>query len=111
MSERGAGAFGYAVGMTDLVRPIAVAPRAGFRIWLEYDDGAQGEVDLSHLAGKGVFKAWDDRAFFERVHIAPSRAIAWSDDVDLCADALYLRLTGLAIEDVYPGAAVQRLDA
>ena len=37
--------------------PTNVEPRDGFHIWLEYDDGAQGEVDLSHLAGKGIFKA------------------------------------------------------
>ena len=41
---------------TDLLRPVAVAPREGFRIWLRYADGVEGEVDLSHLAGKGVFR-------------------------------------------------------
>lgn len=97
--------------MTDFVRPIAVEPRDGFRIWLEYDDGAQGEVDLSHLAGKGVFKAWDNRRFFEQVYVAPSRAIAWDADIDLCADALYLRLTGLSIGEVYPLPEARPLDA
>ena len=51
-----------------MIRPIAVEPREGYRVWLRYPDGAKGEVDLSHLAGRGVFKAWDDRACFETVH-------------------------------------------
>ena len=105
------GWLGYAEGMTALVRPVAVEPRSGFRIWLEYDDGAQGEVDLSHLAGKGVFKAWDDRAFFEQVHLTPWRVIAWNDDIDLCADALYLRLTGRTIDELYPPVTPQPADA
>ncbi len=88
---------------TDLLRPVAVAPREGFRIWLRYADGVEGEVDLSHLAGKGVFAAWLDRTFFERVHLGGGSAIAWSDEIDLCADALYLRLTGKRPREIWPG--------
>jgi hypothetical protein len=29
-----------------------------YRLWLKYSDGTEGAVDLSHLAGKGVFAAW-----------------------------------------------------
>ena len=45
-----------------MIRPIEAAAREGFRLWLRYDDGASGEVDLSDLAGRGVFAAWIDRA-------------------------------------------------
>ena len=78
---------------TVMVRPTAVEPRGGWRIWLRYADGAEGEIDLSHLAGQGVFAAWEDRAFFERVRLTPDGGIAWGDDLDLCPDALYLRIT------------------
>ena len=47
-----------------MIRPTEVEPRDGSRIWLRYSYGADGEVDLSHLADRGVFAAWDDRAFF-----------------------------------------------
>ena len=77
-----------------MIRPTAVEPREGFRIWLHYSDGTSGELDLSHLAGRGVFAAWDEPGCFERVHIAPHRAIAWSDALELCPDALYMDLTG-----------------
>ena len=68
-----------------------------------HDDGACGEVDLSDLAGRGVFAAWNDRAFFEAVRITPYRAIAWGNDIDICADALYMRLTGKTVEELMPG--------
>jgi hypothetical protein len=64
-------------------------------IFVEFDDGEAGEVDLSHLAGRGVFAAWEDRTFFEKVRINPEyRAVTWENDLDLCPDSLYLRLTG-----------------
>ena len=37
------------------VRPVEVRALEPYRIWLRYDDGAEGEVDLSYLAGDGVF--------------------------------------------------------
>ena len=87
-----------------MIRPTAVEPRDGFHIWLRYTDGTAGEIDLSHLAGRGVFEAWRDRAFFEMVCIAPDGGVAWGTAIELCPDALYLRLTGKSIDDVMPGA-------
>ena len=86
----------------ELVQPTKVEARDGYRIWLEYADGAAGELDLSHLVGSGVFKAWEDKAFFRQVRITDYRAIAWSDEIELCPDALYMDLTGRAWDEVYP---------
>ena len=85
-----------------MITAVEVAPRAGYRVWLRYSDGVSGEVDLSDLAGRGVFEAWRDRAFFERVHVSPYGAIAWSEEVELCEDALYMELTGKSAEDLFP---------
>ena len=79
---------------TTLSRPIDVEARAGHRVWLRYSDGTSGEVDLTHLAGRGVFKLWNAPGRFEAVHITPMRGIAWGNDVELCPDALYVQLTG-----------------
>ena len=76
------------------IRPTAVEAREGYRIWLRYSDGSDGEVDLSHLAGGGVFEAWNDRACFEAVRITEYDAIAWGEELELCPDALYMQLTG-----------------
>ena len=77
-----------------MTRPTAVEPRMGYRIWIRYSDGVEGEVDLSHLAGRGVFKAWNDRSCFEGVRITEYDAIAWSEELELCPDALYMKVTG-----------------
>ena len=94
-----------------MIQAVDVEPRAGYRIWLKYSDGASGEVDLSGFAGHGVFAAWNDRSFFESVEILGGRVIAWSKDIDLCADALYLQLTGKPIQDLMPGVRRSVIDA
>lgn len=83
-------------------RLISVKARPNYRVWLTYADGANGEVDLSHLVGKGVFQLWTDHAAFERVTIGSGGELHWSEHVDLCADALYLELTGKSPGEVFP---------
>ncbi len=73
-----------------------------YRLELEFDDGICGTVDLSDLAGKGVFSLWQDYRAFEQVSIGSSGQLVWSDKVDLCPDALYLKVTGKKPEDVFP---------
>lgn len=86
-------------------RPIAVRPLPTYRIWLRYDDGVEGEIDLSDLAGKGVFRAWEEPGAFEGVTIGAGDAIRWSDEIELCPDSLYLEITGKQPEDLSPGLA------
>ena len=60
----------------------------------EYD-AAQGRVDLSDRVGTGVFAAWADPAFFERVFVdRESGTVAWPGGLDLCPDRLYSDVTG-----------------
>jgi len=49
--------------------PVAVESRGRYRIWLRYPDGTEGTADLSHNAGQGVFKAWDEGDVFDQVFI------------------------------------------
>jgi hypothetical protein len=85
-----------------MARPIEVKALENFRIWLRYDDNTEGEVDLSDLAGRGVFKAWDDATFFKSVRLDSHGAIEWGNQIDLCPDAMYLRLTGKSPEEMFP---------
>lgn len=94
-----------------MLRPTAVEPRAGYRIWLRYSDGTAGEVDLSSLAGQGVFAVWNDRACFASVRLAEHGAIVWGDDLELCPDALYLQLTGKSLSEIMPAARVPAQNA
>lgn len=73
---------------------VEVKAMEGRKVWIKFSDGVQGTVDLSHLAGKGVFSAWEDIAFFNSVFIDPAtHTIAWDGGIDLCPDKLYAVLT------------------
>jgi len=75
-----------------------------FRVFLGFDDGVSGIVDLSHLAGRGVFSAWEqEEGLFERVSISPNGALQWPGEIDLCPDSLYLQMTGKSAEEIFPG--------
>jgi hypothetical protein len=88
-----------------MFKPEKVTPLPSYKLRIRYVDGVEGEVDLSHLVGKGVFAMWNDPSVFDRVCIGGSGELKWSDEVDLCADALYLEITGKSPEDVFPNLA------
>ncbi len=85
-----------------MIRPVLVQALPEYRLYLEFSDGVKGEVDLSDLAGEGVFEAWNSQSFFQDVHIGPHREIRWDDEIELCADSLYLQLTGKTPEELFP---------
>lgn len=84
-------------------RLLEVQARQDHRLWLRYDDGAEGEIDLSDVAGRGIFEPLREETAFARVRVGPSGQIAWSPELELCSDAMYLRLTGKSPEQVFPG--------
>lgn len=70
-----------------------------YSLHLRYDDGAEGTVDLSHLAGRGVFRQWDDKDLFSQVSIdKETNALIWNEILDLDPDNLYLQIRGLNFE-------------
>jgi hypothetical protein len=83
-------------------KPTSVTALPGYRLRIRYLDGVEGEVDLSRLAGKGVFALWNDPAAFESVSIGSGGEIRWNDTVEVCSDALYLEITRKSPEDVFP---------
>lgn len=70
---------------------IEVEPRPNFRIWVRFEDGLEGEADLSELAGHGVFKRWtDDPSEFAQVAVDPESGTAvWPGGLDVAPDRLY----------------------
>jgi hypothetical protein len=60
-------------------------------------------VDLSHLAGRGVFAAWEREGAFDHVKLGHHGHLEWPGDLDLCPDALCLTLTGKRPEDIFTG--------
>ena len=84
--------------------PVCVEARSGYTIFVEFSDGQLGEVDLAEWSNKEAFKRWNERSFFESVHIDDRKAIAWGSDgdLDVCADTIYMMLTNVTVEDLFP---------
>ncbi len=97
--------------MRNPVRPVEVKALDGYRISLRYSDGTVGEVGLSHLAGRGVFRLWENPANFMGPRVTPHGSIAWGRDVELCPDALYMQITGKSVEELMPDAHDSLVDA
>lgn len=65
-------------------RIVACEPHDNYKLWIRFDDGLSGEVDLKNLVGKGVFSAWNSIDFFRSVHIdEKSSTVVWGEDLDL----------------------------
>lgn len=84
-----------------MFKPPEVKALTGYKLWVKYSDGVEGEVDLSHLVGKGVFSLWNDYSAFQKVHIGSSGEIAWTDSIDICPDSIYMKITGKTPEQLF----------
>jgi hypothetical protein len=74
----------------------------GYRLELQFANGENGLVDLSEFVGRGVFSAWERPGVFEQVSVTSEGAVEWPGEVDMCPDALYLRMTGKKPEELFP---------
>ena len=85
-----------------MIKVTAARALEGHRLWLRFSDCIEGTADLSDLVGKGVFAAWTNPGAFANVSVTDFGAVAWDKDIDLCPDALYLRVTGKSATDLFP---------
>ena len=73
-----------------------VEARDGYRLYLEYDDGVTGEVDLSHLANKPITVCWQEPGGFERVVLnRQQNEVNWGNNLEFCCWHLWERITGI----------------
>jgi hypothetical protein len=77
--------------MGDSYDVVEVRARPNFRVWLRFEDGLEGEADLSDVAGRGVFRRWiDNPDEFSQVSVdAESGTIVWPGGLDVAPDRLY----------------------
>jgi Protein of unknown function (DUF2442) len=61
-----------------------------YTIWIRFEDGTQGEVDLSAELYGPVFEPLKDQAFFKRFYVNPETGtIEWPNRADLAPEFLY----------------------
>jgi len=64
-----------------------------FRIWLRFDDGAAGEVDLSQELSGPVFEPLRRVEFFRRFQLHPEfKTLVWPNGADFAPEFLRERL-------------------
>ena len=90
--------------LKDIVEARAVG---GHRLYLRFEDGVDGEVDLSGLLSfRGVFSALRSPEEVAKVKVDPELGtVCWPSGADLDPDVLYSLLTKDEI-DLEPRAAV-----
>ena len=85
-----------------MIKIVKLNPKNNYKLWLKFEDGLEGTVDLSELKGKGVFKIWEKPEDFKKAFVHPeSGAVAWNDEVEICADALYLKISGKSSKNLF----------
>lgn len=90
--------------LKDIVEARAIG---GYKLYIRFEDGVDGEVDLSKLVDfKGVFGPLQDVHEVARVRVDPELGtICWPNGADFDPDVLYSVLTGEPI-DVRESAAL-----
>jgi len=75
---------------------MEVRPAGEYRLYLRFEDGVEGEIDLSKLVEfKGVFEPLRDVREVSKVQVdAEHRTVTWPNGADLDPDVIYSLLTG-----------------
>jgi hypothetical protein len=78
-------------------RVVEVRPLGGYRLFIRFDDGVQGEVDVaSFVRFDGVFEPLRDLARFAEAFVDLG-TVCWPDDLDLAPEVLYEKVGSPAL--------------
>lgn len=84
----------------------------GCRLYLRFEDGVEGDVDLAQLVDfKGVFEPLRDPSELAKVRVDRELGtVCWPSGADLDPDVLYAKLTGESLQEkiATPRSAVGR---
>jgi len=76
--------------MMDIVEAKHVAE---YRIWLRFEDGSNGEVDLASELDGPIFEPLRDPSYFRRFSVNPDLGtIAWPNGADFAPEFLYSKV-------------------
>jgi Protein of unknown function (DUF2442) len=80
---------------------VVVKPLEGHQLFLRFEDGIEGVIDISQLISfSGIFAPLKDTAYFAQVQIHPELGtIVWQNGADLDPDVLYAIIARSPIPD------------
>ena len=71
-------------------RVTACKAEDDYRLWIRFDDGLEGSVNLGDLVLTETYQAISDEATFSRVAIDPiSNSVMWAGGIKLDPEVLY----------------------
>ncbi len=78
---------------------VEVRHRGGFRVYVRFEDGVQGEIDLQSVIDfKGIFAPLREEREFAKVRVNPELGtLVWPCGADLDPDVLYSKVSGRPI--------------
>lgn len=78
---------------------ITVNTLENYKLYLHFEDGVQGIVDVSQIIEfTGIFAPLEDKQYFDTVKVNPEwGTICWENGADLDPDVLYATVAGQAI--------------
>ena len=69
---------------------VEVTPLDGYKLWLRFQDGVSGTVDLSAELWGPMFEPLKDMRLFAQVAIHPElETVTWPNGADLAPEFLY----------------------
>jgi hypothetical protein len=63
-----------------------------YTVWMKFEDGSEGEVDLSSELWGPVFEPLKDPEYFRTISVAEYGTIAWPNGADFAPEFLYERV-------------------
>ena len=64
-----------------------------YTIWLRFEDGAEGEIDLSGELNGPIFEPLREQAYFQQFRVNPDTGtIEWPNRADFAPEFLYERV-------------------
>ena len=74
---------------------IEARPASGYRVWLRFADGTEGEADLTGELWGEMFEPLRDPTEFRRLRLDPDlRTVVWPNGADVAPEHLYALLRG-----------------
>ena len=83
----------------ELPKIQSVTAVKNYLLHIVFTDNTKGDYDISHLAGKGVFKAWDAENNFYKVFInTETGTISWPGELEIDTIIVYCVINDLDVD-------------
>lgn len=86
------------ITIKDIPNLQSVKALPDYKLDLTYSNGVNGIFDVSNLLQYEVFMKLKNVELFNKVH-KDFNAVVWNEEIDLCGDSLYLKITGEELND------------